>query len=74
MTTTKFLLSLQFRYVDKNFAFEKRLNIMQWIKPVVLNLLSLRTGKLSKQILRTGGLSKSTRNVITTKICNSKEV
>ena len=32
--------------------------------PVVLNLLSLRTG----------GLSKSTQNVITTKICNSKEV
>jgi len=41
---------------------------------VVLNLLSLRTGKPSKQILRAGGLSKSTQNVITTKIYNSKEV
>ena len=43
-------------------------------KLVVLNLSSLRTGKLSNQILRTGGLSKSNQNVITTKICNSKEV
>jgi len=41
-------------------------------RAVVLNLLSLRTSKLSKQILRTSGLSKSTQNVITTKIRNSK--
>jgi len=45
--------------------FEVYESIIELFRPLVLNLLSLRTGKLSEQILRTGGLSKSTQNVIT---------
>ena len=37
------------------------------LKPMVLNLFSLRTSKISKQILRTGEPTKSTKNVISTK-------